>query len=53
GLTREEIDVRLERLSVPAAVRPEGLTLDQFVALFREFGGDVESAEGPRVDSGP
>ena len=53
GLARPDVDGRIGRLGVPAAARPEAVGLGEFVALFREFGGAIESAEGPRVDSGP
>jgi 16S rRNA (adenine1518-N6/adenine1519-N6)-dimethyltransferase len=51
GLTREEAEVRLHQLGIPATARPEQVGLAEFVALFRDFGGGVESADAPRVDS--
>lgn len=53
GLTREQVEARLERAGVSGGVRPEGVAVAAFVPLFREFGAAVESADGPRVDSGP
>lgn len=52
GLPREQVEARLASHGVSPAARPETLPVAAVVALFREFGGEIESAEGPPVDSG-
>lgn len=51
GLAREEVDRRLGHLGVRPAARPEEVGVAEFVALFGAFGGAIESAAGPRLDS--